>query len=349
MKNLPLKRLKSGVAGTQRRSMASNPKKWVTSEPLLPGKSIPRLITPTEKNVELHDWVNSNADYVQMQFREHRALLFRGFSISTTDAFSRFVDATSNGELLEYRDRSTPRENRGTRIYTSTVFPADQRINLHNEGTYWKRWALKIYFCCLVAAEQGGATPIADVRKVYQRIPPDIRDRFIEKQIMYVRNYNDGFGLAWQEVFQTQDRSEVEAYCRTNGIEFEWKEGERLRTRQVRPAVRNHPETGEPVWFNHGAFFHAAALAPSVRETLMEEFGAEGLPYHTLYGDGSPIADESVRTILDCYRAEQVVFSWQPGDVLMQDNMAIAHAREPYVGDREVLTAMTDAYSDSDD
>ena len=70
--------------------------------------------------------------------------------------------ATSNGELLEYRDRTTPRTTEGNRIYTATVHPADQTISPHNEGTYWIRWAMKLYFCCLKAPHRGGETPLAD-------------------------------------------------------------------------------------------------------------------------------------------------------------------------------------------
>ena len=46
----------------------------------------------------------------------------------------------------------------------------------------------------------------------------EIREAFESKKIMYVRNFGDGLGLTWQSVFQTSDRSEVEAYCAGRGI-----------------------------------------------------------------------------------------------------------------------------------
>ncbi len=146
-------------------------------------------------------------------------------------------------------------------------------------------------------------------------------------------------------MYQTESREEVEDYCRQNQIEFEWKEGGRLKTRQVRPAIRTHPRTGETVWFNHAAFFHVSALDPAVREQLVGAFGVEGLPYNTYYGDGTPIPDDVVAQIFDAYEAETVAFPWEPGDVLLLDNMTVAHAREPYTGHREVVTAMTEPYA----
>ena len=329
----------------RRQAIRVSDQELVATEPLFPDRDIPLVVRPTSEGVDLLEWAEGHADEIDRLLSEHRALLFRGFTPVTPSQFEAFARATSDGDPIEYRDRSTPRETRGSNVYTSTIYPADQRINLHNEGTYWVKWPLKIYFGSVVAAETGGATPIADVSKVYERIAPDVRRPFEEKGVMYVRNYNDGFGLPWQEVYQTDSREEVEAYCDANDIKYEWKEGDRLRTRQVRPAVRTHPKTGETVWFNHAAFFHISARDPEVARQLVDAFGVDGLPYNTYYGDGTPIPDDVVAHLFDAYRAETVAFPWEAGDVMLLNNMTVAHAREPYTGHREVVTAMTEAYS----
>jgi len=46
--------------------------------------------------------------------------------------FEQFIQAIS-GELIEYSYRSTPRSQVSGNIYTSTEYPADQSIPLHNE------------------------------------------------------------------------------------------------------------------------------------------------------------------------------------------------------------------------
>ena len=269
----------------------------------------------------------------------------RGFELDGIDGFAAFVRATSDGEPLPYRDRSTPRTAYGKNVYCTTIFPPDQRIRLHNEGSYWVAWARKAFFGCITAPATGGATPIGDVHRVYCRIDPRIREEFARKGVMYVRNYNDGFSLPWHEVFQTEDRTEVERYCVANRIDFEWKSGDRLRTRAVRPAIRRHPWTGELLWFNHAAFFHTSALDATVREVMLAELGEENLPYRTCFGDGSSIPDDAAAQILQAYDAEEISFPWQEGDVHLIDNMRLAHAREPYTGDRLILVALTEAYS----
>lgn len=317
----------------------------IETEYLLPGKSIPLLVKPAVPGVNLLEWATSNQETVKTLLLNYRALLFRNFNINSTDLFNQFIKTTSTGELLEYRDRSSPRHEISGKIYTSTDYPAEQSIFLHNEGTYWLTWPLKIYFGCLIAPQQGGETPIADCRNIFQRINPKIRERFIEKKVLYVRNYNDGFGLSWQTVFQTEDKTVVEEYCRRNGIEFEWKSGDRLRTRQVRQAVAKHPQTGENIWFNHATFFHVSTLEPRMRETLLAEFKEEDLPNNTYYGDGSPIEISVLDELREAYLQERVVFPWQEGDVLMLDNMSVAHSRTPFVGSRKVVVGMAEPFT----
>jgi alpha-ketoglutarate-dependent taurine dioxygenase len=339
-------RKRAGPGAVRRRAVGAGPGDLVAAGPL-EGRKLPFTIHPLVDGLDLAEWAASNRARVEELLLEHRALLFRGFGVRDVETFDRIVTATSDGQKLEYKDRTTPREDRGTRVYTSTVHPAQERIALHNEGTYWVRWAAKLYFLCIKAAATGGETPIADVRRVHDRIDPAIRERFARHGLMLIRNFNQGFGLPWQEVFQTGERAEVEAYCIANDIEFEWGQGEHLRTRQVRPAIRRHPVTGEAVWFNHGAFFHHTSLAPALRKALEGEYGIERLPYNTCFGDGTPIEPEVAAHLRAAYLAEQVLFPWQDGDVMLLDNMSVAHAREPYTGEREVVVAMTDAVDPS--
>lgn len=336
------------LGNINRKSINLSTAELVKVDFLEPKQLLPLVIQPTVDGLDLITWAQNNRQIIEENLLKYRALLFRNFHINLPDLFNRFVNVTSSGQLLEYRDRSSPRHEIGDKIYTSTDYPAEQSIFLHNEGTYWLTWPLKIYFGCLIAAQQGGETPIADCRNIFQRIHAKIREKFIEKKVLYVRNYNDGFGLTWQTVFQTRDKSVVEEYCRRNAIEFEWKDGERLRTRQVRQAVAKHPKTSELVWFNHATFFHISTLEPILRDALLAEFREEDLPNNTYYGDGSPIEAEVLEELQAAYQQEMVLFPWQEGDLLMLDNMSVAHGRSPFFGQRKVVVGMAEPFTNPD-
>jgi alpha-ketoglutarate-dependent taurine dioxygenase len=304
-------------------------------------EGFPRLCEPEVAGLRAQEWGASERGRIEAELEQHGAVLFRGFGIAGVEEFEAMARAITP-ELLDYRERAAPRFEVGKNIYTSTEYPADQAIPLHHEMSYSHNWPLKLWFYCQQPAAQGGATPIASDRIVFKRLNPQIKEQFLQKGVMYVRNYGDGIGLSWREAFQTSNRSEVENYCRQASIEFEWKDGDRLRTRQIFRAIVAHPRTKELVWFEHTAFFHISNLEPDVRETLTKEFAEADLPFNTYYGDGSTIEESVLDEVRAAYRRTACTFSWQKGDVLLIDNMLVSHARESFVPPRKVLVAMAD-------
>jgi hypothetical protein len=193
-------------------------------------------------------------------------------------------------------------------------------------------------------AEYGGETPIADSRRIFELLDPKIKARFIEKKVMYVRNYGTGLDLRWQDVFQTESKSEVDSFCRRAGIACEWYAGDALRTRQLCQAVATHPRTGETVWINQAHLFHVSNLESSMADSFLEEFRAENLPRNAYHGDGSPLDASMLDEIRSVYRAEAISFPWKEGDILMLDNMLAAHGRAPFAGSRRVLVGMCESF-----
>nr|AID65223.1 putative taurine catabolism dioxygenase [Cystobacter fuscus] len=301
---------------------------------------LPVVVSPLQEGLVLEAWIAQHRELLDEKLLRHGALLFRGFDVRTPQAFHQVVNAMG-GELLDYVERSSPRSQVTDKVYTSTDHPADQRILFHNELAYSNRWPRALFFGCMRAAEVGGETPIADSREVLRRLSPTTRRKFEELGVMYVRYLGSGLGLHWSEVFRTTDRQQVERYCAENGLTCEW-EGERLRTRSVRPAIRVHPKTGEAVWFNHGYFFNLHSIPPELRATLHAAVDPRELPFQTYYGDGSEIEPETIREIAEVYDSVGVAFPWQRGDVLAIDNMLTAHSRNPFQGERTILVSMSD-------
>lgn len=303
---------------------------------------LPLVIEPDAERVDIVAWAARNREFIETEVVRHGGILFRGFDITTPVTFEKLCRAVST-ELLEYNERSSPRTQVSPNVYTSTDYPANQPIFLHNENSYQRTFPQKIFFFCLTPAQTGGETPIADCRKVFQRISPKVRERFMEKGWLYVRNLGDGFGLPWQAVFQTESPEVVERECLRKGIKVEWKPDQRLRLSTVLPAVVKHPQSGELSWFNHATFFHITTLDAALREVLLEEFDEEDLPTNTFYGDGSRIEPQVLEELREAYREETVSFPYEAGDVMLLDNMLTAHGRAPYSGPRKILVAMADA------
>jgi alpha-ketoglutarate-dependent taurine dioxygenase len=202
------------------------------------------------------------------------------------------------------------------------------------------KWPMKIWFYCVTPAETGGETPIVDCRRVYHALPREIRDQFEQRRLLYVRNYINGLDVSWQSFFKTEDRAAVEAFCRNARIEFDWKKEDELATRRLCPAVLTHPATREKVFFNQIQLHHLSCLDASMREHMRTLFREEEFPRNVYFGDGGLIEDSIVAEIRELYRENSVNFPWQKGDILMLDNMLVAHGRNPYTGRRKIVVAM---------
>ncbi|MUG96211.1 TauD/TfdA family dioxygenase [Scytonema sp. UIC 10036] len=319
--------------GTVKRKAVRMSEEALIKVELLSENPLPLVVKPTVEGLNLADWAINNREFIDSKLSQHGGILFRDFEVNGVTDFEHLIGSTSR-DLIE----SVAEQN----IHNEFAY-AEQNIFFHNEYSDRQIFPLKIFFFCAKPAEGGGETPIANCHKIFQRLDPKIRERFLEKKWMLVRNYGSGFSSTWQKAFQTTDKAVVEKYCRNSNIEFEWKDNSRLKTCTVLPAILEHPKTAELLWFNQVAFFHISTLEPAIREALMaldEEF-----PNNTYYGDGSEIEASVLDEIRHCYHQETVSFTWHSKDVLMLDNLLTAHGRAPFVGKQEVFVGMSESFN----
>jgi alpha-ketoglutarate-dependent taurine dioxygenase len=310
---------------------------------LAPDQALPRVLTPRQDGVDIASWVENNRPMVTELMHDAGALLFRGFGLDTVERFDRFARALSP-ELAGYTERTSPRKQLAPNIYTSTEHPRDQYIQFHNANSYAHRWPRKIWFCCLIAPAVGGRTPIADCRRVLAHLDPRLIEELAERGVSYLRNFRRGVGLSWQDTFQTHDPAVVRGYCEAARIEIELFEGDRLRTRQRRHAIAHHHTTRARTWFNQAHLFHTKGLDPTIADSLRRTYAEEDLPRHAYFGDGAPIPDAVIDDIFEAYREAEVSFAWQQGDVMLLDNMLVAHARTPFEGERLIAVTFAEIY-----
>jgi alpha-ketoglutarate-dependent taurine dioxygenase len=301
---------------------------------------LPLLIEPATDQVDLADWARNNRESIAQKLQKHGGILFRGFALKTPQDFERVAAGIYNEIYSEYGD--LPRESEGGKIYTSTPYPEDKRILYHNESSHMNRWATRISFFCVIAAKEGGCSPVVDCRKVYQQLDPGVREKFEQNGLMYVRNFSDGLDVSWQHFFQTTDRSVVEEACAKQGFICEWVGDDHLRVKQCCRAVLRHPVTGEMSFFNQVQLHHVYCLDPDVRSSLLSIYKREDLPRHVYYGDGSEITDTEMEHVGEIYEKNAVRFAWREGDMVTLDNMIAAHARDSFVGPRKIVVALGD-------
>lgn len=323
-------------------------RKDTTMAPSLP-TSLPDLESPAGRTpmlrlhttVDAASWVAEHRDALRAAVLEHGALLVRGLGLQHAAEVGAVREQLG---LLPVADKESfaPRQTYSEGVYSSSKWPPNQPMCMHHELSYRLEFPGLMLFACLGAPTEGGATGVADSTAVLDALPPELTERFEREGWLLTRSYHDEIGASLSEAFGTDDRSAIEDYCRAHAIEFAWLPDGGLRTRQRRSAVVRHPVSGRRCWFNQIAFLNEWTMAPEVREYLIDEYGADGLPFNTRYGNGDPLAEDTVQLLNKVYEAHTVRRPWQAGDLLLVDNVRSAHSREPFEGPREVVVAMAE-------
>jgi len=286
---------------------------------------------------------NSNKVVFEELLAKNGAIKFTGIDIGSVDDFQFIVNSIST-KFMNYVDGNSPRTKLSDHVYTSTEYDKTQRITMHNELSYSAKWPAKLFLTCLIPAETGGETLLADSRLILERMNREIVSEINAKGILYTRNLHGGKGIgpSWQDTFETNDTKVVEAFCRSSRIDFEWVNGNMLRLKQPSPGIISHRLTGEELWFNQIDQFHPFQLGEEMYETLKLIYGdPEYFPTYVSFGEGSEISESLIDEIQQTIMDVTIAPAWKKNELLVVDNEMVAHGRNSYTGDRKVLVAMS--------
>lgn len=302
--------------------------------------------TDTYKRSELEEWKQANGDELRAKLLTHGAVLLRNFGVDTVERFDEVLQLFKQANLLDYAGGNSPRTRLSEGIYTSTEYPSEHFISLHNEFSYNEQWPQHLFFCCATPPVKDGNTLIADGRKVLQLLDPEVIELFEQRKVTYIRNMHDGSGIlgqSWQDTFDTQDKDEVTEFCKKSNIEYEWKKDGGIKTEQLGVGVATHPVTAEKAWFNQADQFHVSNHPRDYYEAMVDmcDGNLHELPQHACFGDGSDISEEMLDSVREAFKQLTVYFPWHRGDVLIVDNVLTAHGRAPFSGPRKILVAMS--------
>ncbi|WP_394750400.1 TauD/TfdA family dioxygenase [Spongiimicrobium salis] len=293
---------------------------------------------------EFISFYRKNKELIENNLMVHGAIKFRGVAIDSIDSFQEITHSIST-KFLSYIDGNSPRTKLTGSVYTSTEYDASQKITMHNELSYSKKWPGKIFFSCITPAQMGGETLLADSRTILQKMDKEIVSEIGRKGVTYVRNLHGGTGMgpSWMDTFETNDKQELENYCTSYDIDFSWKENDLLHVKQSSKGILQHRTTNESVWFNQIDQFHPLHLGDELYETMLLMYESpENFPMYVTYGDGTIIPSEVIQKILETIEIVTVAPQWDRNELLMVDNELIAHGRNPFKGDRKVVVAMSE-------
>jgi alpha-ketoglutarate-dependent taurine dioxygenase len=300
------------------------------------------------------EWLASHRQALEAALIDFGAVVFRGFPVRQTEDFERIIDQFPP-HSMGYSGGAALRKAIKGRVMEATRISQSFHIQLHQEMSYLPNNPRLIAFFCRIAPQTGGATVIADMRRVTALLPPDLMQRFIDKGVRYTRNLlspeardertNPVFcHNNWAANFGTDDRATVEQACRERGLTFNWRSDGSLDLHNYRPAVTQHPITNETIYFNqaHVQIDRRHAYGDEAYARMLRAYGDLPRAFDSSLGDGSPLSDDDLDRIYEALGAATVAFPWRAGDVMFVENKLTSHGREPFTGERDVQVALID-------
>eukprot|EP01083_Nonionella_stella_P099578 279988_1 len=234
----------------------------------------PLIIKPNSLDIDLKQFVTTNAQWLNDKLPVHGAILFRGFNVSTPQQFEQ-ISLVLEPNLEEVYLGTSPRElqTNTTYVHSASEFPGWKVIPSHCEMSFLvdppKR---QFFYAHHPNTSPGGETPLIDFKAIRDDMDPQILKRFKQKKIRYIRHYYDEHNgnmldnyldpfktKSWQNMFKTNDTTIVEQKCKKQSFTTQWSEGNgggTLKLVHTMDATRVHPHTGEEIWFNHMNVLH---------------------------------------------------------------------------------------------
>jgi alpha-ketoglutarate-dependent taurine dioxygenase len=317
-------------------------------------------------NGRVWDRIGLPVDRIQAVLSKHGGILVRSIGIDWSAADLELTMLQVTPHLRDYIGGTSPRHPVHGKVMTATILPGEWSIPPHQEMAYTKTPPSFITFFCEHPAAIGGESTITDMRAALATINSRICQKFDRFGIQLRRvlpsietmRLKPGIQKPWSEVFATDNHKRVESIVTDKGWKAEWLPGDTLRLWQdIVPAVITHPITGESIWCNQAHFFSPACMmawaAEDGRRADYEAIKAAKKSHpemldDVLLGNGEPVPEEDALHIYRVLRQLEAELLLGHGDLLILDNLILAHGRKPFTGDRRILVVLADRESSTE-
>jgi alpha-ketoglutarate-dependent taurine dioxygenase len=257
-------------------------------------------------------------------YKQHGALLLRGFDTDLT-SFSGFAQQFCIGSTFnESRGRKLLDEAHNIQSVNRGVAPFPLHPELSREP-----WRPDVcFFGCLNPPRAEGATTVCDGVEIVKQLPPEVRQAFKGRRLLYVQPAMPEELEQWLGATNPDD-ARLAAPPPSCPYSFRRAHGQILRA-FTRPALHRPMFADEPAFGNFLLF---------ARYLL-------GITAFPLFEDGSEVPATLVAAVKAVSDRLTVPVAWQRGDLLMLDNSRFMHGRTAVRDAEERLIAAYFGYLD---
>ena len=317
----------------------------------------------------LREFLSSNSSKIVMDIATHGAVLLRGFDLRSSQDFESATLAISNFQGINECLMSEPGREvvKGTRfvLHTNNLYRTGGSLYLggfHSENYYSPDVPSYISFFCEQASRVGGETGLVNTAKLFSDLPEAVKTEL--KQRAYwatawpVAKMASRYGLTAQQ---------IEQFCLDSGLPVVTQQGQKYASMYKR-CVIEHPITKEhALAFNYSVDLMKSGLDRAIQRYFLSDYTSKewrlhrlswrfpligvldkldvlfrdpGTVWRTLFRKpfdarvGEIFSKEATSLLAASIRHRYSSFKWRAGDMLIVDNLKMAHSGMPGSGAR---------------
>jgi alpha-ketoglutarate-dependent taurine dioxygenase len=335
-------------------------------------KELPLVIEPVKKTSFAHLSLllsESGAEFNKL-LDTYGAILFRGFDIEDGNQFQKVLELLNIQLESVYHFGSAHRVRITDKVFTSSEAPPDTIIAPHNELNMvpWRPSILA--FFCQVQPDSYGETPIINTEKLFYNLSTSLQHKiatFPQRFVRYVPQH------LLELVFEGLSQEEITKLLTEQGFDFNWEEDGSLNFECSYITLFSHPRTsrlcfclsivdclvsrewyrnisqrysfGKRLYYNwlpaslYKEFQQRLTTAATVVDGSQKRTST--LDAYFLDGHGQPttMTEAEAKELGKAEWKNASIFQWKQGDILVIDNLQVAHSRLNTKQKRKILTA----------
>jgi len=317
----------------------------------------------------LREFLSSNSSEIVMDIATHGAVLLRGFDLRSPQDFETATLAISNFQGIDECLMSEPGREvvKGTRfvLHTNNLYRTGGSLYLggfHSENYYSPDVPSHISFFCEQASRIGGETGLVNTAKLFSDLPEALKTEL--KQRAY---WVAAWPLAKMASRYGVKAQQMEEFCLDSGLAVVSQHGQKYAS-LYKPCVIEHPITKEhALAFNYSVELMKSGLDRAVQNRFLPDYSSKewllhrlswrfpligvldkldvlfrdpGTVWRTLFRKsfdarvGEIFSREATSLLATSIRNRYSSFKWIAGDLLIVDNLKMAHSGMPGSGAR---------------
>ncbi|MDY7002853.1 MAG: TauD/TfdA family dioxygenase [Cyanobacteriota bacterium] len=274
------------------------------------------------------------------QLSEHGHILIRMDMPLNEDKIIELIGGREN--LMSYNEYGTQEREKisGSQFINVTNWRKDLELPPHTELTHHTDFPQYVCFICKQPAQYAGETTIYDCEKAFANLTPSFQQEAMEKNVIFVKKYvkkqnHKKYDFSWEKVLGKNSTAEeaVSHWTKLGYTCSMYQESENGSTIDIVEI-----QIKRPIAYHYkGKVCLHSSIIGVAPYWYKETWGDKEPQIIVKWEDGNLLSDEQFRNMEKVFRSARIFYNnYQKNDVLILDNLRIAHGRLPFKGERVV-------------